>query len=139
MTNPAFTGPPDPKLPEIRQLQGRDRERSNFKELIPLISSQLMDLFTTEIALNTKPAHTPYGFVTHGREGNPLPGMQGSLGRLGWGAAETVLTHLLTKNKPKLRKAAKTIIPTIHGAFGMHNAASSQNEDVISMLMRGRK
>jgi len=127
---PELVGPPAPNPVEVRQLQGREEEpkRNIMKDLAPLLAAQVLDILTTEAVIRSG-----------GAELNPLPGMQSTVGRVGWGTLEAALAHLLTKNKPRLREVVvKNVLPGLHGALSMNNAAFSQGEDVVDMLSRGQ-
>lgn len=116
-----IAGPPNPKKYPIPQLQGRDPEpkRDIKKALAPMALAQLLDLLSTE---------KPTGFLavpgTH--EANPLPGMQapgmmGTMGRMGWGAAELALAAALMKHYPTVGKAYRTGSTVAHTALVGHN------------------
>jgi hypothetical protein len=128
-----FVGPPAPPVYAPRPLEGwQDEQQQSFSDLWPLIAAQALDFGTTEMSFRN-PAP---GVV--GRELNPLPGMQSTAGRLGWGLLETLLAHELTKGSPKLRKTVLGTLPGLHGVLALNNAAGGQGEDVIDMLMRAR-
>lgn len=130
--NGDLIGPPAPKQYAPMQMSGQQEESSaRFSDLLPLIAAQALDYATTEAALKNK----QNGIAEH----NPLPGMQSSLGRAGWGIGETLLAHFLTRNRPKLRNATMTALPMVHSALSMNNAANAQHEDVVDMLLRSRQ
>ena len=117
------SGPPDPEKYPPRPLQGReDEERSApLRDLGPLILAQLADLVTTGALVGKKyPGHR------RGVEANPLPGMESNVGRAGWGLAETLMLHYLSKDKPKLREAIKGTLPGVHGVLALNNAGLRQ-------------
>lgn len=116
---------------EQPRVSDADRVDPRVRDIItPLIVAQLMDLLTTE---------KPVGFLAHSdsspggwvaTEGNPLPGMQSTVGRLGWGGAEAALGALLAKKYPKLGRAYATI------GNVAHNAMVDRNRTVISDIDR---
>lgn len=97
-------------------------ETSLVKALLPLILAQGVDLLTTERLLSS-----PSTDGASPIEGNPLPGMQSSLGRLGWGALETALAGLVMKKAPKLAIPARNVLVGVHSglAAGNENLARS--------------
>jgi len=55
------------------------------------------------------------------QEGNPLPGMGSTLGRVGWGIAEALLAAGLLKAKPSVGRAYVTGSNISHNALVGHN------------------
>lgn len=105
-------------------------QQSLVKALLPLVLAQAADLASTEVALRGRNWH----------ETNPLPGMQSTAGRVGWGALETALLSLLAaKGAPVVRD---TIAPAIHGTLAGQNMSSlnslyGTDRDIAAMFARG--
>ena len=116
-----LVGPPEPRskydnLP-IEPEPMEEGKTSLVKALLPLILAQGVDLLTTERLMGQPPDHTgsrPF-------EGNPLPGMQSTAGRLGWGALETALAGLLMKKAPKLGARVRNSLVGVHSGLAMGN------------------
>lgn len=131
----AAAGPPAPpsKLEQLahnqEEAQPPEIEKPDIlKQLAPLLVAQAMDLLSTE---------KPFGFLAHSPSGpgawssgeaNPLPGMQSTAGRLGWGAGEALLATVLLKHAPALGKAM------VVGGNVAHNAMIGQNANIIREL-----
>ena len=90
---------------------------SLFKSLLPLLVAQGLDLLTTENYI-AQPA--PEGWSNQG-ESNPLPGMQTSLGRLGWGALESALMAALLKKAPRIGVPVRNALIATHTGFASGN------------------
>jgi hypothetical protein len=109
-----FVGPPAPEPAAARQMIGREPERKDGlipDDMKPLAIGILADLLSTEFMTR----------VGGGREDNPMPGMQSSAGRAGYGLAEMLLTHYLTRDHPNVRKAALKVSPAIRGTLAGQN------------------
>jgi hypothetical protein len=107
-----LAGPPAPPPLEARQMVGRLEEPAP-ESIWPLVASQLADLASTEAVLRRHP---------NASEGDPLPGMGSSLGRIGWNVLEAALVDHFTKKKPGLRKAMINTLPVGHGTLAAQNA-----------------
>lgn len=108
-----LAGPPQPKEYAPQPIEGREYERPEgfgdfMKDIGPVLTAQLLDGLSTEIAMKRPLLVTESGVpMIQNHEMNPLPGMGNTLGRIGWGVLENAAIHLLNKKKPKLGKAAK--------------------------------
>ena len=109
-------------------------EPGEASPLTALLIAQGLDLMSTE---------KPFGFLKNGpremvgqkgdtwqlngnQEGNPLPGMQaegfkGTIGRIGWGAAESLLARELLKRVPKLGKILAGAATGVHAGMADNN------------------
>ena len=107
--------------------------------LLPLVLAQGLDLLSTE---------KPMGFMQHrgALEANPLPGMQSTAGRVGWGGLELLAQALLAKKAPKLGKIARNTSIGVHTGLTLGNEALKQQyqgnrmslTDIVSEMMRGK-
>ena len=99
-----------------------------LKAILPLLIAQGLDLVSTEQAIGTP---TPKPYIYNGKlwthhpiyERNPLPGMQSSVGRIGWGALEAALAALV------LKKAPKVGVPARNALVGVHTGLARGNQD----------
>lgn len=102
-------------------------QQSLMKALLPLVLAQGADMLSTEIMLRSG-----------GHETNPLPGMEHTAGRIGWGALETALLSLLAaKGVPAVRDK---IAPAIHGTLAGQNMTIGRGpgtvDDRLGMFVR---
>jgi hypothetical protein len=95
------------------------------KALLPLVLAQGLDLLSTE---------APTGFLRYPNtnEANPLPGMQSTPGRLGWGALETALIGLLLKKAPEIGMPARNALAGTHSALVLNNEAIMRQKSGVN-------
>lgn len=103
-------------------------KESLARSILPLVMAQGADLLSTERIVSNG-----------GYETNPLPGMNHSLGRLGWGALETAL---LSKFAPDFIK--KKMVPALHSTLAGQNMSSDSyrrrgHDNGLGVFTRGRR
>ena len=124
----ADMGPPNPTPPAdlmlemIKKHQAEpapeyEQKPSMIKMLLPLLLSQGVDMLTTENSLSQP---SPPGWSPP-RERNPLPGMQSTVGRLGWQALESALVAALMAKHPKFGRIARDAATVVHSAAATGN------------------
>lgn len=115
--------------------QGRE---SLVKSLIPLFVAQGLDMLTTEMLLaQGKPQDSPSTTWSSPIERNPLPGMGHTAGRVGWGAAEALLTAALMKRAPKLGTRARDALVVTHSGLARGNAdLTDEQSRLVKMTKR---
>lgn len=109
--------PPMKLAPSEGRLEPESGRAALVKEILPLVLAQSMDGISTEKFLGW-PALEGW---TPPREGNPLPGMQTSGGRLAWGAAETLAIAALLAKFPTLGKVLRDAMIATHQGLAFGN------------------
>lgn len=121
-----LVGPPDPIEYAPQPIEGREQESPDgfgdlIKEISPLLLAQGVDALSTEIVNRRGAQPNESGIPWSQHEGNPIPGMGSTLGRVGINTAENVLMHLLRKKFPKIGKVADTAAIIGHTTLGRGN------------------
>lgn len=127
---PELAGPPAPNRQPYTadDIEGQETPTKEgvLKTLMPLLAGQAADLVSTEQFRST-------GLT----EGNPLPGMQSTGGRLAWGALEDALMALLAKKAPGVAKYVVPATGLTHTVLADHNTRFLPN--MKGALYRGAK
>ncbi len=124
----AQAGPPLTEYPP-RQLEGRMEEPKPdlVKELVPLLIAQGLDLGSTELILRSNPSF---------REGNPLPGANHTLGRLGWGLArDAAVAGTMMNLSPQVGKLIRNLTVLSH-LFGASSNMKNYDDTITGRLER---
>lgn len=92
-----------------------------------MAGAQASDLISSEDLFHNNPLS---------EEKNPLPGMDHTLGRLGWGAVETLGVHQLLKHNPKLGKLTILGLATLHGLLARNNSMQASWDKSLNRRMK---
>lgn len=131
---PPLAGPPGQPEGDMRLDFLKDNQQgvvddqpgaqSLMRQLLPLVLAQGLDLAQTQRGLRSVPMGN--GWTQPTREGNPLPGMQSTGGRLGWGAFEALLAAALLAKKPSIG------VPVRNALVGTHTGLARGWQDLIN-------
>ena len=110
--------------------------------ILPLIIAQGLDLVSTERLVGLNGQINPAGLQMHTREGNPMPGMQSSGGRVGLAGLESLVLAMLHRKNPGLAKklADASTVGRTGLAFGNEQMRQEQLNygGPLDALRRGR-
>lgn len=128
MLSSQFMGPPEPdRYPYLGVEEPGMPEEPKVdvvKALTPLVMSQILDLISTEVLMKSPPLAPKWN---NPREGNPLPGMQSTAGRIGWNALESAIMAIAMRKKPNLAMPVRDTMVGTHTGLARGNVASSED------------
>lgn len=133
-----LVGPPAPRKYPILQYHGIVRwadeqpPRARFSDVLPVALAGLVDEATTEIGIRG-----PAGLG----EGNPIPGLQSTGGRLAFLALEVVLLDQITRYHPfrswRHRLIAANTVK--HSAAALSNDTLIRDEELRAWMTEGSR